>query len=106
MEINKKGDPPEKIMYDGSTFYLEISGGGFYYEEGNPLSSKLLKWDYADEKSERFLSIEQWEKTSLKPLRISAEEYQFSNITPESFCFLLRQSYLVGSRKQAWGKIQ
>lgn len=82
-EINKKGDPPEKIMYDGSTFYLEISGGGFYYEEGNPLSSKLLKWDYADEKSERFLSIEQWGENEFEASEgISAEEYQFSNITP------------------------
>lgn len=77
------GDPPETIVFEGMNFHLEVSGGGHYYEHGRPLSQKLLKWDYANEKGEKFLSIEQWGENEFDASEgLLAEEYQFSNITP------------------------
>jgi len=81
--IMDKGDPPEKINLDGTEYYLDISGGGYYYESGKPLSQKLLKWDYSDNQGEKFISIEQWGENEFDASQgIEAHEYQFSNITP------------------------
>lgn len=81
--IVDNGDPPETIIFDGNKYYLEISGGGFYYEEGKPLSQKLLKWDYSDESGENYLSIEQWGENDFDASTgWPVHEYQFNNITP------------------------
>lgn len=83
--ISENGDPPETILYQGVEFHLEISGGGHYYEDGRPLSQKLLKWDYADDKGERFLSIEQWGENEFDASEgTPVQEYQFNNIIPAS----------------------
>lgn len=80
--ITDKGDPPETIIVDGIEYYLEISGGGYYYEHGKPLSQKLLKWDYSDDQGDKFISIEQWGENEFDASEgITAHEYQFSNIT-------------------------
>ncbi len=84
--ISDSGDPPDSILYENTEYYLEISGGGHYYENGKPLSKKLLKWDYTDKSGEKYLSIEQWGENDFDASTgIPAYEYQFCNITPESF---------------------
>jgi len=81
--IIDNGDPPESIGFDGTEYSMVVSGGGFYYEHGKPLSQKLLKWDYSDDSGEKFISIEQWGENEFDASEgISAHEYQFNNITP------------------------
>jgi hypothetical protein len=43
----------------------------------------FVVWDFSDEKSTKFLSIEQWGETKFDmTIGFPVEEYQFTNILP------------------------
>ncbi len=76
-------DPPDEIVYDGVTYYLEEASGGHYLQGGQGPGKPMLRWGYEDDDGERYLGVEQWgeedfEASEGKPV----EEYQFTNILP------------------------
>lgn len=81
--ILENDDPPDEIVFDGATYYLEEMGGGHFLKGGQEPGKPLLRWSYEDEEGERYLGIEQWgeddfEASTGQPV----EEYQFENILP------------------------
>lgn len=81
--IVKNEDPPEEVVFEGETFYVETDDIGEYFkgdaEEGMP----FVVWDYNNEKSTQNLSIEQWGETKFDmTIGFPVEEYQFTNILP------------------------
>lgn len=81
--IKKQGDPPDEITHENTIYYLDESGGGHFYLDGKEPGKKMLKWDYADDSGNRFISIEQWgEETFEASTGMSVEEYQFTDILP------------------------
>ncbi|MFC1824604.1 DUF4178 domain-containing protein [Thermodesulfobacteriota bacterium] len=81
--ILEKGDPPDEVLFEGSTYYKEETAGGLFYKNGQDSGQEMLRWSYEDEEGEVYLGIEQWgeqdfDATIGKPV----EEYQFTNILP------------------------
>ncbi len=76
-------DPPEEITFEGTTYYLEESGGGHLKKGGKEPGKELLRWDYEDDLGKRFLSIDQWGESDFEASTgFQVEEYQFMNILP------------------------
>lgn len=81
--IVEKGDPPDEIVYEGTTYHMEESGGGHFYKDGQGPGKELLRWSYEDDKGESYLGIEQWGEEDFEAtLGEPVEEYQFTNILP------------------------
>lgn len=76
-------DPPDQIVYEGTAFYLDESGGGHFHKDGKSPGQELLKWDFVDDSGKQFLSIEQWGETDFEAsIGYPVEEYQFDDILP------------------------
>ena len=76
-------DPPEKVIYDETTYYLEEDDIGEYFKGDSREGLKFVVWDYTDEHQEKELSIEQWGENKFDvTLGVEVEEYQFTNILP------------------------
>ncbi len=77
-------DPPEKVTYKGTTYYLDGSVGGTLVPGGGVGTRReLIQWELIDEDEESFISIMQWSETELSAVAgIFVEDYQFSNILP------------------------
>jgi len=81
--IKKTEDPPEEIQYEGRTYYLEQSGGGYFLRDGKGMGTEFLCWDFESEGEDQFITIEQWGENDFTALAgIFVEEYQLTNILP------------------------
>jgi hypothetical protein len=81
--ILDNGDPPEELVFEGVTYYLEEMAGGQFKKDGIGEGQDLLRWSYEDDDGDRYLGIEQWGETDFEASTgIKVEEYQFSNILP------------------------
>ena len=81
--ILKNEDPPDEIVYEGVTYYMEESAAGHFRKDGVGPEQELIRWSYMDDDGERYLTIEQWGEDDFEASTgIPAEEYQFSNILP------------------------
>jgi hypothetical protein len=76
-------DPPEQVVLDGRTYYLDESGAGQMRSDSLERAQEFVYWDFIDEEDAHFLSIEQWGETEFEAsVGDYVEEYQFSNILP------------------------
>jgi hypothetical protein len=76
-------DPPEEIVYNGKTFYLEESGPGEYLLDGEDAKEPFIFWEFVDEEEEELLGIEQWSETSFEAaVGKYIEAWQITNILP------------------------
>ena len=76
-------DPPAKIVYRGTTYYLEASGPAYFYKDGKGSAEGFVYWEFIDEDDENFVNIEQWGETEFEASAGRwVEEYQFSHILP------------------------
>ena len=81
--IINNDDPPDQVVYKGKKYYLDESGSGYMYENGEGEPSEFIYWDFIDEEDEHFLTIEQWGETEFEAaFGYYVEEYQFNNILP------------------------
>ena len=81
--IKSKGDPPDTIVFEGVTYYMEETAGGHFLKDGRPPGRPLLRWSYEDDAGKRYLGIEQWEEDEFEASAgHPVQEYQFTNILP------------------------
>ncbi|MDM8538962.1 DUF4178 domain-containing protein [Desulfobacterales bacterium HSG17] len=81
--IEEHEDPPDEIVFESTTYYLDESGGGHFYKNGKSPGQAFISWDYEDDSGEKYLSIEQWGEDEFEASTgESVEEYQFTNILP------------------------
>ena len=81
--ILEHGDPPDEITFEGTTYYLEETGGGHFYKDGKGPGKEFLSWGYEDDSGEKYLTIEQWGETEFEAsVGEAVAEYQFTNILP------------------------
>lgn len=82
-QILETGDPPEEIVFEGTTYYREEMGGGRFFKDGQGPGSELLRWSYEDDEGRSYLGLEQWgEEDFDATIGEPVEEYQFINILP------------------------
>jgi Domain of unknown function (DUF4178) len=83
-QILETGDPPDEIVYDGVTYYMEETAGGHFYQDGQSPGKQMLRWSYEDDSGDRYLGIEQWGETDFEAsIGQPVETYQFTNILPK-----------------------
>lgn len=76
-------DPPDEVVYNGRSYYLEDSSGGYYFPNGQEPRQEFIAWEYSDEAGEHFVTIEQWSETELEASEsFYVQDYQFTNILP------------------------
>ncbi len=81
--MERHEDPPDQIVYQGTSYYLKGSVGGYLRNEGETDEQELILWELLDEDEERFLSIIQWSETEFSAATsIAVADYQFDNILP------------------------
>ncbi|MFH1134725.1 MAG: DUF4178 domain-containing protein [Pseudomonadota bacterium] len=81
--ILEKSDPPDVVVFEGVSFYIEEMAGGHFLKGGQGTGTPLLRWGYVDEEGGRLLGIEQWGDNEFEASTgIPVEEYQFTNILP------------------------
>jgi hypothetical protein len=78
------GDPPEELVFEGVTYYLEEMAGGQFQKDGIGEGQDLLRWSYEDDDGDSsYLGIEQWGEDDFEASSgFKVEEYQFTNILP------------------------
>jgi hypothetical protein len=81
--IQETEDPPREIVFEGETYYLEETAGGYYLKNGQKPGREMLRWSYSDEEGTRFLGIEQWGEDEFEASTgFAIKEYQLTNILP------------------------
>jgi hypothetical protein len=81
--IIENDDPPSKIEYKGTMYYLDESGAAYFLKDGKEPKQEFVYWTFIDESEENFIAVEQWgEKEFEAAAGLYVEEYQFSNILP------------------------
>ncbi|RMD56060.1 MAG: DUF4178 domain-containing protein [Nitrospirae bacterium] len=83
--IKTHEDGPDRIVYKGTTYYLEEDGGALFIENGEGVPVEFIYWDYVDDSGNRFVSIEQWGDNEFEAYAGKiVEEFEFDNILPRS----------------------
>jgi hypothetical protein len=84
--IVQTGKPPQKIDYEGVTYYRESEAPGFWrnLETMKPHESvEFYVWDYYDDKETKVLSIEQWGDEDFDASAgVLCKAWDFTNILP------------------------
>jgi len=81
--ILEHGDPPDEIVFEDVTYYLDETGGGHFYKDEVRPGREFIRWSYVDDSGKKLLDIEQWGETDFEAsVGEPVEEYQFSNILP------------------------
>jgi hypothetical protein len=84
--IIQTGKPPQKIVYEGVTYYRESEAPGFWrnLETMKPHESvEMYVWDYYDETETKVISIEQWGDEEFEAFAgVLCKEWDFTNILP------------------------
>ena len=82
-KILDSGDPPNEIVYEGTTYYLAETAGGHYLKDCKGPGQEMLSWSYEDDSGSKYLTIEQWGEDDFQASAgIAVEPYQFTNILP------------------------
>ena len=82
-QILEAGDPPNEIVFEGKTYYMEEMAGGHFHKDGQGPGKELLRWSYEDDEGRGYLGIDQWGEEDFEAsLGEPVEEYQFTNILP------------------------
>lgn len=82
-EIAEKEDPPERIILAGQSFFMDESGSGDMYKNGQGEKQSFIYWGYVDEGDTSFVTVEQWGETEFEAAHgFYVETYQFNNILP------------------------
>ena len=75
-------DPPDQIIYNEKSYYLDESGTGRLHKQDNT-AKEFVYWEFIDEADQNFVTIEQWTETEFEAAAgYHVEEYQFTNILP------------------------
>ncbi|MBW1709820.1 MAG: DUF4178 domain-containing protein [Deltaproteobacteria bacterium] len=81
--ILENGDPPDEIVFEGETYYLDETGAGHFFKDELEPGQEFIRWSYVDDPGKKLLDIEQWgEKDFEASVGEQVEEYQFTNILP------------------------
>ena len=77
-------EPPERIVYDGRTYYLDDSGGGYCFEGGRDGDGEeFVYWTFETEDEKFVLTIERWDEADFEAFQgFYVNEDEFTNIYP------------------------
>lgn len=81
--IKKHDDPPSRITYQGTEYYLDDCSAGHFFENGKGSGQEFISWTFVDGTQDQFLTIEQWDEDTFETAAGTyVQEYQFTNLLP------------------------
>jgi hypothetical protein len=81
--LTENEDPPEEIVYNDTTFYLESYNQCDYQLDGKDEKKSFRYWEFVDEEEEYLLNLKQWGKTSFEAtIGKYIEDFQIAKIIP------------------------
>jgi hypothetical protein len=81
--LSERDTPPEKVVFENNTFYLDEDTAGYFYPGGTGEGTPLIKWEFISEDASAFVTVEQWGETDFEAsASVEVAEYQFTNILP------------------------
>lgn len=81
--IIQHDDPPDELTWDNQIYYLDESGPGYMYENGQGPAQEFIYWEFITEINESVLTIEQWGEREFEAwLSVPVQEYEFTSILP------------------------
>jgi hypothetical protein len=84
-EIVEKKQPPKKIEYKGTSYYLDKESSGYFSDDPEDDNSwvEFISWDYYDSEQKLVAAVEQW---GAKEFEASCgtvvNDYEITNILP------------------------
>lgn len=81
--IMDNDDPPNEIVVEATSYYLDESGSAYFMKGGRGPKIGFIQWEFIDDDEDNFIAIEQWGEEEFEAARGRyVEEYEFSNILP------------------------
>lgn len=83
--VAKTQKPPNKIVYDNNTYYLESDSAGYFNDKskGTDDWEELITWTYFTEDEKLLINITQWGENEFEAVTGRViKEFEISNITP------------------------
>lgn len=80
-------EPPNKIDFQGKSYFLEEESPGFFNDWSNKEDNwvEFISWDYLDKSGEHILSIERWNERKFEASHGKViQEFEISNICPHT----------------------
>ena len=85
-QIRKNERAPERLVYEGVTYYLDEDSAGYFNDKtkGTNDWEELVSFDYLDEEEKLCLNITQWDDHNFEASAgVMVKPYEISNITPD-----------------------
>lgn len=83
IEANER--PPETLVYEGETYYLDEESAGYFHEKGTDEEAwaEFMVWDYYNKNESHNISIEQWGPRSFEASHGKVlKNHEISDILP------------------------
>lgn len=84
-QIESEERPPEHIVYESQTYYLDEESAGYFHEQGSHEDSwaEFMVWDYYTKDENWQISIEQWGERSFEASQGKVlKSHEISEILP------------------------
>ena len=76
-------DPPARIVFEGTEYYLDACYGGHMFSDGKGGGEQLIRWEFLDAAEKNFVGIEQRSETEFAAAAgFVVEEYEFTHVLP------------------------
>ena len=86
-EIINHQQPPKKLSYKDTIYYLDKESPGYFSDdpENDDSWTEMISWDYYDEKGNFTISVEQWGERDFEASHgVMVKDYEITNILPGS----------------------
>ena len=81
--VKQHEEPPERIRFEETTYFLEETAAGHFFQSKEATGRELIRWDFINDGGEKILSIEQWDEDEFEAaVGIMVQDWQFTNILP------------------------
>ncbi|MDH5397596.1 MAG: DUF4178 domain-containing protein [Cyclobacteriaceae bacterium] len=85
--IIKNESPPERIVYENETYYLESDSAGYFTDitkgENAGESASMISWELFNEDEDKVIGIIQWDERNIEASAgVVIKDYDISNIIP------------------------
>ena len=84
-EIVKNQKPPDRLVYENETYYLDTDSAGYFNDKtkGTDDWEELIAWEYYNKEEDKIISITQWDERNFDAAAgIVIKEFEISNIIP------------------------
>jgi hypothetical protein len=81
--IQDNEEPPNKIIFEGETYYMDSGSAGYIRTIGSGDWEELMSWDFYNKNEDKIVTIEQYDDNEFEAsYGTLIKEFEISNILP------------------------